>query len=556
MPSSGRKSLKKTGGGFFGGEIFKNTFVEKTDELDSENTDSAEPQEVKELKVKELKVEKHTHGLLPTIVWDKNINKPSRCLSVESAQVVDYISQEFEAHGKALNFRQFETAGAGQLKVQKKIQSVASLFWIVIILSSVGAGGFWLFTHQKKILQNQKVNLKNKQETATASARVAFDSGDYAESLSLFKIKELSEYTQPQDLLSYVSLLVRQADESYLYGVEDRVENALDQLRVHEDKEISARALILRGIMRAQDKEWLAALSLFNQAQDEMENPELTLIHKMMVSLISQNTFPEEQFLKIQDKNPTHLSLFLAAYGLLWKDDELANSLLEELISKGVDYAQEASFVSLYAKVMSGSMINEDELTAVKQVLDFDPYLTAEHRYDILSYSSREVWSQVLMPPCKAMYEKMGTSKSYSIALYAFCQAQAGLLSAAEDSIQTAIEQSPRDALILSLDKFISLQSDEGADISFDRVLTNNKNFVLPYILRARFCGKKADFKCAEEYWNKAAEIQSSSLSVQAGRAEALYSKGQIETAQPLLEQGLNRSPSYIPLLRLNSVMK
>lgn len=451
----------------------------------------------------------------------KNLKK----LDLESAHEVDFDLHESTDKPQPSEEELFERSDQIRKKAQKKARYIMSIFWVAVVASACIAVFYFVSKNLKKPLNTEDL----------LKARQAWNIGQYELALSFFKKSSLQN---PQDIISLSSLMVQ---------LEDDVYSARKELEKIKKGPSFPRMILLEGMIQLKDQNWLQAENLFDQAQ--MEEPLLALLNKAILKIKMQK---KEEGVEILNQILSQFSLdpvlknsvlFLKA---LYQD---SNEELENLAKQRRDYSQEASLLLLYR--------SEDVEDFIWNVLDRDPDLTFNHRYDILSYNPFDLWEGVLLDHCSSIF-KRSPENSYFIALYSFCLAQAHLSDQALELIEKAVSQSPKDSLIQAIYGFILRKNnlDEKSFLPIELSVGFNQGgqLILPFILQARVCERKRDWKCAKEYWNKVKDKDPYSLSAQAGLALVLYNQGKKEQAKKKIQQGLNLSPHYIPFLRLDLI--
>ena len=120
--------------------------------------------------------------------------------------------------------------------------------------------------------------------------------------------------------------------------------------------------------------------------------------------------------------------------------------------------------------------------------------------------------AKLLMNSCTSIHTRLN-QQAYPLALYAFCQIQAGSPAQAKISIEKAHALYPRDPLILGVYSYILHQNQlhDKSTIYIEQAIHNNQdqNFALPFILQARFCQQQGNSECSQKYWSFVQKIRS-----------------------------------------------
>ncbi|MDE0151648.1 MAG: hypothetical protein OXK80_04015 [Bdellovibrionales bacterium] len=465
------------------------------------------------------------------VIEQKNSEPHLKELDLENAEVVDYKVDELEDIPKEPkeSSAQFETIDQVKQKASIKSQKAVKHVWAWIWIISAGALLFYFsqYTKSPSLLTSD-----------LSHGRQLFNQGAYKEALNIFK---KSTIENDSDRLKLASMLVQLEGDTYQAQINIEKITGLSPIE-------QARLEILRGIIAHKNNDLETAETLFNQALAHA--PFLGTLHKVMLNInnhekaldiINQTDLTHESI----DRNKNILLLLKSYLELSNTEDD--SPLKEILISNQGDYKQEAFLLLLYRQVFADA---EEYSTTVKQVLDQDPYITKEYKSDILSYTPLFIWKELLLDVCSSITAKVD-SKSHFVALQSLCLTQAGLSIDALRNIEKARAQSPRDPLISSVYVFISSQNNLDEHTMLDHSLKQNQDYVLPFILKARFCQSQEDVYCTHNNWNQVRQKHQLSLSAIAGEAWSYSKMGKNEEAQDLIQTGLVISNRYKPLLQL-----
>lgn len=449
-------------------------------------------------------------------------------LNLENAEVIDYKVDEFEETPKESS-AQFETIDQVKQKASIKSRKAVKHVWVWILIVSIGALLVYFSKHQKS---------SQPPVSELPYGRQLFNQGAYAKALTIFK-KSIVE--NDSDLLKLASMLVQLEGDTYQAQINIEKINNLSQTE-------QSRLQILKGIIAHQNNDLKTAETSFSQAL--VNSPFLGTLHTVMLNIndrekalniLNQTDFSHESI----NKNKNVLLLLKAYLNISNTEDHSA--LTELLTSNQGDYKQEALLLLLYRQVLANK---EEYYTTVKQVLDQDPYLTKEYKSDILSYTPRFIWKELLLDICSNISSKL-ESQSHFIALKSLCLTQAGLNIDALRNIEKARTQSPRDPLINSVYVFISSKNNLDEHTLLEHSLQQNQSYILPLILKARFCQNQEDVYCTHNNWSQVRQKNQLSLPAIFGEAWSYSKMGKNEEAQTLIQTGLSISSRYKPLLQL-----
>ncbi|MGE4132734.1 MAG: tetratricopeptide repeat protein [Bdellovibrionales bacterium] len=215
-----------------------------------------------------------------------------------------------------------------------------------------------------------------------------------------------------------------------------------------------------------------------------------------------------------------------------------------------MDYYAELGFLGLYFDFLRRDKGLDER---VLSFLDVDPKLTQDHRHSPFIYSGRALWG-VLSPLCESMTQRLGEGARYAT-LLASCYAYEQRWEQARQQIEKAVQQSPRDPLIQSWYAYILQQSGDAdqASVAFARAMEFNRRgeYMMPYLLQARFSQSKGDADNAKASWQRLYERDTSYLPALAGMAWVNMKAKTYKEASNLIKKGLQIGPDYIPLLEL-----
>ena len=214
------------------------------------------------------------------------------------------------------------------------------------------------------------------------------------------------------------------------------------------------------------------------------------------------------------------------------------------------DYSSELGFYDVYFDQLRRDPGLDDRL---REYLDRDPQLTADHRHNVFIYRGRYQWS-VLARLCEQSADQMAPT-ARAAAFKASCYAHEARWDSARTAIERAVHQDPKDPLIQAWYSYILRESGDadqasvvlGRATEFDR----RGEFVLPALMQARFCQLARINDCARSWWQKLFERDLEMLPAIGGLASLHAANGSKAEAAPLVAKGLKISPDYIPLLEL-----
>lgn len=258
---------------------------------------------------------------------------------------------------------------------------------------------------------------------------------------------------------------------------------------------------------------------------------------------------------KENDVENKHLFHFASSFCLIpsltlsVEQRQKVEASLKKIIKERGSYYQEAIVGLAYIQLQQG----KDVSTLIKSLLDSSPYLTGSYYYDIFVDRNIYSWPQ-LSPLCKKIYFKNANDKFF-VTFYAYCLARSKKYNDSKDFIERAVAIDSTNALIKSVHAYIMETinlKDQSALILGDAIRSNSDmNYMLPYILQARFCENKKDWECAVENWQLVLKNRPNSLSSLGGLSYAKYYQGYYAEAREYMKRGIN-----IDTLKLYSPLK
>jgi tetratricopeptide (TPR) repeat protein len=179
------------------------------------------------------------------------------------------------------------------------------------------------------------------------------------------------------------------------------------------------------------------------------------------------------------------------------------------------------------------------------------------HKHHIFIYRDKTRWN-VLAQWCLKLTEDLDPV-SHIVALEAYCLYRAGSWADANRKIDDAVNQTPRDPLVLSVQAYIlyDMNSLERAEVIVEKALSfdQNQQFIQPLRLKGFICQKAGRKDCEQQMWPRVLKSDALSLAGLAGQARMLIADKKIKEAKKFLLKGLNQSPRYIPFYSLNKII-
>ena len=471
-------------------------------------------------------------------VEKKSFEDSRESTEVPPAEEISYVPLEGKRKSSEKPITRFEDAQ--QMENQLKVSHLSKTIWQVVIVGfSLSVFGVIWLNLQKQDRLKEELPIENTYQSLR-NARDLFGIGVYKESFDLFQSvsKQNASLLEVQDWMKLSQISVQKVGRIY------EARRFLDQAQKFDDFD-EKQGQLLKGVIEFSDTNYPRALEAFKKSSDLKSS----LVYQFILYVVEKNFSMAQEVLNQLEPSDS-LVQFLNSAGVHLFSLEGKKELGEGVKGASLEgvkgaYAQEISFVNFYMGFKQNLFENPE--SEIQKILNQDPYLTQESHVDLFSPSLEVLWKHLLLESCSSWFQQVGET-SYSLALYAFCQAQSGLHLEAQALIEKSMQLHPKDPLILSV--YFYIFSKEFSDwnryqIYIDRALVaNEENFILPILLKARSCQRQSDYQCAYEHWSL---IQPQNVYIQAGLSQALYFLGKTEQAFEMAEKGIKEVPSYLP---------
>ena len=456
--------------------------------------------------------------------------------SLKFADEIDYVADNYTTPVKQKS--QFKPLKHIESQYKVQLKNFYQVFWKgVLVLLIIGVFGFLFLQNQTHLWTDSPAAPVNHQQTLN-QARTFFKSGQYQKALHL--MKPLSAESSVLQSLDWLNQFNEQAPQEKpqkpsILNSQDWLNLSLLTLklenRIYEARTFLERAqespdfnknqgLLLEGIIDFKEGNFSRANDFFNQAQAVMFDPSLAFIYQFILNINEGRFKAAQENLNLFHSKNFHkrfFSFFNFTFQYLSpSQDSLSaetDTPLLQFIEEGKEFSQEASFILLQNQFAQNS--SQDLTYFIQKFLDQDPYVTAEHRLGIFFPSSQMIWQKLLMNSCTSIHTRLN-QQAYPLALYAFCQTQAGSSAQAKISIEKARALYPSDPLILGVYSYIlhKNQMYDQSNLYIEQALNNNQDqkFALPFILQARFCQQKGNSECSQKYWSFVQKIRSPAM--------------------------------------------
>lgn len=426
-------------------------------------------------------------------------------------------------------------------------------YWIMAALIVVLGGLSWKVINTKGGFQSKRTY-----ESSLTEAKKQQSLGNYSESMSAYKEALELESKGTEAAMGYAGLLLSQR-------LTAEARRYLDVVVAFSPKnEERAQAFVGLALAAIQNFDYQTAKKYLAEASSIQNNDSyLILVNRAAISLLeSRPADAEKDLLAALDKGvPDPLagimlaetSLLLAKEGQGFQALLKGKSVLEAVVTNGLDYNQEALAYLMHILI---ELKREAELEDVAtQFLNLDPELTENHLKTTLLHRESAEWSHI----AKYLRTSFGTinltpriSAALGLVLYKGRDKLEG-----KRVIEDAQSKAPNDKLIRSVLSYVQFDvgREEEAQAGLTVSLVDSTD-ILPLVLKARWCRAKKDYLCAEETWKKLLDTGKLNVVAMSGLAQTYYEKGAKELALDMTLKGLARSPTYIPLLNIQSKLR
>ena len=444
----------------------------------------------------------------------------------------------------------FQSTQDQNTAIKRQVEKTTRGMWLVtgVILLAVAA-----FIVHKKMTRGAAESKPLTAQALKASVLADVQTGQYGEALR--DLKAFYPDGNPSaDMAIYYGSLIIQIEGQTVVG--RRVLNSVIAARRPEMKQAYTSdgiADILDGNLDQAKENFERALAIDSQYVPALVN--MAAVHLKRGDYARAKSVAHEA-LKLNPLQGEALLAWAEAQLYLYKSNANYNELnqvnkhIKEFRARHWDFASELGFYSLYFDSLKPDRQFDEKL---KAYLDIDPELTPNHRHNVFIYKGISQW-KVLGRLCEQMADKLPESARIS-AFLASCYTHEGRFDQARKSIEKAVQQSPKDALIQAWYSYILKENGDGnqASVVLGHATEFNRagDYHLPTLLQARFCATNDEMECARESWQRLYERNQEYLPAVNGLAWVYARKGSRSEALKYLDRGMRISQEYIPLLEL-----
>jgi Tfp pilus assembly protein PilF len=381
-----------------------------------------------------------------------------------------------------------------------------------------------------------------------------YQDGDYLAAMSILK-KVYNDQPERKEVWLPLALMMIQVEGRTLEG-----RRLLQNLVAGPRTEALVPATIGLGLSYLSDGDFAGAATQFNRAlqlepRSQFANANMGVLHLLKKDLAQAISFFSKSISEGSRDGAVLLQMVTASI-FQWKatrDGSLladAKKLINSYLQKSYDFEQELQLALGYIELLQGDVKNLD--SRLQRVLDVDPQQTEDFRRPILLARQMADWTQ-LRHWCEQLVAGAG-NVSLAAGLQATCRYRIGQYSDAKTSIEKAVNQAPRDALLQAIYASVLRSAGLGseASVAIGRAVEMDKanNVLLPLVLQARFCQERGDFECANSFWLKALEIKPSLPAAKVGIAVSYHSRNKQPDSTPFSNEVNEALANYKPLLQ------
>ena len=437
-------------------------------------------------------------------------------------------------------------------KLEKKIGFLVRLSWKLIIFSSFLIAGVILYK-----ISYIPIKEKNQlMEAFNSKGKSYYKKGDFKRAMPFFE--KVQPYLTEEEKFSFSILLLQnnRLEESLLLKEEitdpailqKETWTLLEGLTHFYSRRYSKAEKSFHSVILKNNKETLN-LAQLNLALLKLENRQYTeLINEVNQLLIRFFNRGMIWYLK---------ALYFLNEGKL---NELENYLLTDLDILElkpkykpivIEYKQELLFLLAYTYMKAGK--TEEKHTAIKRLLNQDPYFFEEYSYSPFIAKNKLNW-RLLYPYCNEAFNS-NPEESLSQALYGLCLIKTNQLEKAKYYIEQAKKQEPDNSLFLSLYAYLLIVKKEKTQnieqafsvINYDSKSTKKNN--LPFIIKARFFEQSECWDCALLVWKDLIRQDINNISGLAGISFNSYQMNDKKTGSFYKDKTLKKYPYHIKVL-------
>lgn len=382
-----------------------------------------------------------------------------------------------------------------------------------------------------------------------------FEEGDYNESLVALK-RAYSRDTNRKEIWFPLGLLLVNLEGQTVEG------QRLFRKVIDSGVEVSNGWTAL-GLAQLTDGDFKAADESLRRALSQDHLNVAAKINSGVVALLKKE-YPQARktFREALDLESPEASAYIQYVNTLvytWRSENDKNALIEaervldEAIKRVYPYQQEMRTARLYLSLLGGKADQNFLEREFRRVLDMDPNQTEDFKQSLLVARQTADWTQIGQW-CRQLKDAASESASVG-AFFAFCLLKQGQVLAAKAAVEKAVTQAPRDPLIQAT--FATILATAGfvgeSSVALGRAieLDRKKEYMLPALLQAKFCGEREDFECARTNWMTVLQFDPNLPAARLGMAEVYHSlNAQTETNRIMGELRIG-VPNYKPYLRL-----
>ncbi len=396
---------------------------------------------------------------------------------------------------------------------------------------------------------------RNLAEVQVKTGLDAYDIGDYKVALEFLNQAYSINPNEKSILLPLAVLEIRENGETV------KALRLIDQLK--GDQADSRKIATVKGLAALADEDYELAYSEFDKALklDSFYQP--AIINLGITSLYKDDLVNARSFLEManKDNNLDDLTHLMMAEAYFKSHEKGTDKKLIEKVLGGFDfhirrsrpYYRQKLVAKMYSLKILGK--NNELMDLLPEFLDNSLVASAQFKDNPLIHKAKvdnNLYSQWCL---KALSDL--EPAPYVVSAEAVCLYMGGNLMGANDKIEDAIAQAPKDRLINAVyaSLLFAMNSPERAKSAVEKSLSleSERKWRLPFIAAARLC---MNIECSEKYWQEVLKIDSRSLEAHTQLAGVYFANGRIGEAQHHIKKALEVNPNFTAALDLKLQLK
>ena len=452
---------------------------------------------------------------------------------------------------KKLNINSEVFTAQTDLAVKKQAHQTARWLWALTSIFIVVAVTFVVF--QKFIAK--PMQSRTQVEEGSNAGIEALELGDYKQALAHFS---KAHAIDPSDssLFLYLGMLKIQVEDQPFLG-----RQLIEKLKNKADKDLK-RVMTGIGLAYLKEGDAKSAEIHFNKALDIDPLFDQAVVNLGAAAMYSEDWAKASNHLLLAVKSglldgaevlmltQAYINLFEKSGTKKYLTDAL--KYLQEFSSRATAYRLEIALARSYIEYLS--IDKRSAYFRIDNILEMDFDETENHRLNLFVHRELVKWS-LISSWCMKMTADLDPS-AHVIAFESLCLFKAGDAAEANQKIEDALLQAPKDPVVLSVHAYIQrgMGSTDNAMVSIEKALksdTGGKSLQAKRMAGV-LCREKNNIDCERKVWSEVLAQDVKSLVALAGLSRIYLSENNIVEAKRYLARGLKVSNSYKPFIQLS----